>query len=193
MLFNDVVEQSSITNQIPNLDEIRQKDPDGITTVTINFPNHRLGDLIELSLVKFKDSKYLNALIVNATADLIKKNRLQHYTTSLTFNGEENIRKDVLQKLKAIAEYLETLTNFPELKIQEIKKTVDLVLGRTCQRTREKYFGCLKVWFKEAKGMESYYDSSIDVSGFKETVLIKMEELNSTPNHVQMNTQNGEK
>jgi len=41
--------------------------------------------------------------------------------------------------------------------------------------------------------MESYYDSSIDVSGFKETVLIKMEELNSTPNHVQMNTQNGEK
>ena len=191
MLLHDVVEKNSVENKIPTLDEINSKDPDGTTSITINLPNYQLKELLELSIVKYKNLNYVNGIISNATDDLIKKIRLQHQTTTLTFNGEEKIRSDVLLKIKAIAEYLETLPNFPILRIHKIKQSIDVVLGRVNYRTKDKYVGCIKTWLRNAKGQESYYNSDLDLSGLKQAVLNKMENPFSTTGYAQTETQKG--
>lgn len=191
MLLHDVAAKNSAENQIPTLDEVNSKDPDGTTSITINLPNDKLKKLLQLSIIMYKDLNYVNGIISNAIDDLIDKIQLQHQTTSLTFNGEEKIRKDVLLKLKSIAEYLETLPNYPIFQTQKIKQAIDTVLGRVDPRTKEKYLKCFKAWLRKAKGQESYYYSDLDLSGFKQAVLTKMENPFCMPDYAQIETQKG--
>ena len=191
MLLYDVEVKNSVKRQIPTLDEISRRDPEEMNSIVINLPNYKIRELLELSIYKYKDQKHVNGIISNAIDDLIKKIQLQHHTTSLTFKGEERIRKDVLLKLKSITEYLETLPNYPILTIQKIKQSIGAILGSADSRTKEKYLRCFQTWLRKAKGQESFYNSNLDLSGFKQAVLTKMENPLSMPNYAQIETQKG--
>ena len=60
-------------------------------------------------------------------------------------------------------------------KIHTIKQSIETVLGRVDPRTKDKYLNCIKTWLRKAKGKEAYYNSELDLSGFKQAVLIKLE------------------
>jgi len=173
-MLNDVALKN--TGDIPSLEDLKKKNPDEFSFLTLNLPNYNIIKLIEYSILVYKNPKYVNGIISNAVEDFCNKLCLQHQTTSLTFDGRENIRRDVLLKLKAIAEYFEIFHSFPCLSTQSIKKGIDTVLGQVDLRTQKKYLNCIKKWIKETKRQELYYDSEINLTGFKQAILKKLDE-----------------
>jgi len=173
-MFHDVVPK--ITVQIPSLDELKKNSPDANVAVTVNLPTYALIEMLKFAVLKYKDTKYVKGIIVNAIDDYFKKMKLQHHTTSLSFDDREYIRLDVLLKLKSIAEYFETYSTFPKLHTQSIKAAIDAILGRVDTRTKSKYIHCIKTWIKKAKGQEVFYNSELDLTGFKEAVLKKFDD-----------------
>ena len=174
MMLNDVALEN--TGDIPSLEDLKKKNPDEFSFLTLSLPNYTIDKLIEYSILVYKNPKYVNGIISNAVDDFCNKLCLQHQTTSLTFDDREYIRRDVLKKLKSIAEYFETSSTFPKLRTQSIKAAIDAVLGRVDARTKNKYIHCIKTWIKKAKGQEVYYNSELDLTGFKEAVLKKFED-----------------
>ena len=163
-------------NNIPSLNEIKEKNPDGFTLIEISCPNYQLKTLLELAITKYKDTKYVAGIIANAVADYCEKEQLQHHAASLTFKGKSKIKRDVLIKLKLIAEYYETCDVYPKLSVQLLKKGIDIILGPVDPRTKKNYVNCLKSWLKQSKGQQVIYYSQVDLTGFKKAVMKKIDD-----------------
>ena len=86
-------------------------------------------------------------------------------TSSLLFNGREP-RVDVLEKLHDIGRLLKVQSQFyPNFKPKHLLGLFKVILGNVDERTKKKYFDCVKSYSKPDKIKGEY-----DVSGFCNTV-----------------------
>jgi len=139
----------------------------------ISFPADILYSVDEYSRKNGRDpTKRQTSLI-----ELVRKalsNDVQHHTTSLSYEGKEP-RKDVLIKLKAISEYLESLNCFPLVSLLTIRAAINTVLGGVDKRTTIKYYKSIKTWYKAQTGKNPNYENELDLSDLNSTILKKLE------------------
>jgi len=89
----------------------------------------------------------------------------QATTSSLLFNGREP-RVDVLEKLQDIGHLLKRQSlSYPNFKQKQLLGLFKVVLGNIDERTKKKYFDCVKSYSKKDKIKGEY-----DVCGFCNTV-----------------------
>jgi len=168
MMLNDaVIDKSNITENITSF-STKGKDMHKNSLVIVELDN---GVILRLqNRFQGHESEEINFLLDKKLEDKICE-------SILIFKGKTKIRKDVLKKLKAIADLISNQSIYPKLRRQTVLVIVKNILVEPDPRVVEEYMKTIGNFIKSSHGKNLTNYEEIDMSPFVNAVYEKYQEI----------------
>ena len=165
MMYHDVVEDIQTIN-------VLDKDDVDVIHVELKLSKETIGKAQEI--YKNKIHEQIDNLIYFSCVNTTIK------PGELLYKGKSKIRKDVLQNLRAISDYLIKQNYYPFVKLSNIRIIIKEVLVEKDQRVYEQYLNCVKHCVKTATDTNLGHYQDTDISCFVKAVEEKQHHLTSS-------------